>query len=158
MYTSQRASRRHKRPPTIHKRCLHDPCSYRRWRLRWCVVCAQDCPDEKRSAASLEELGGGPVKKGSLEREEGLRKRFERRWCVAWPADWKALRRPGPLLFVYEGKPYILAVFLDRPSEGTQLCAALMTVRTSSCSARSATTSASRSSSDICMRAGESYR
>ena len=39
-----------------------------------------DCPNDARSAASLLELGGGPVKQGWLEREGGMRKRFEKRW------------------------------------------------------------------------------
>ena len=33
-----------------------------------------------------------------------MRKRFEKRWCVAWPADWKDMEGSmgAPLLFVYE--------------------------------------------------------
>ena len=51
--------------------------------------------------ARLAELGGGSLKEGWLESEERVRlqKKFEKRWFVAWPADWKKMGQTGPRLF-----------------------------------------------------------
>ena len=51
--------------------------------------------------ACLTELGGGSLKEGWLESEERVRlqKKFEKRWFVAWPADWKKMGQTGPRLF-----------------------------------------------------------
>lgn len=62
----------------------------------------RDCVDEHRSIDQLRELAGGPVKEGQLEREVGIRKRFEQRQCIVWPKDWKARDMLGPKLFLYD--------------------------------------------------------
>ena len=62
----------------------------------------RDCVDEQRSIDQLRELAGGPIQEGMLEREAGLRKRFEPRLCIIWPKDWKIYGMAGPKLFLYE--------------------------------------------------------
>jgi hypothetical protein len=62
-----------------------------------------DCADEHRSIDQLRELAGGPLMEGKLEREAGLRKRFEPRIGLIWPKAWKEHNMEGPKLFLYEG-------------------------------------------------------
>jgi hypothetical protein len=62
-----------------------------------------DCADEHRLIDQLRSLAGGPLMEGQLEREAGLRKRFEPRICLIWQKAWKEHKMNGPKLFLYEG-------------------------------------------------------
>jgi hypothetical protein len=65
----------------------------------------EHCPDDQRSLGTLHELGGGALKEGWMEREGGkFSKKFEKRWLIAWPADWKQMGQTGPRLFIFEDK------------------------------------------------------
>ena len=65
----------------------------------------QHCPDEQRSVGMLHDLGGGPLKEGWMDREGGkFSKKFEKRWLIAWPADWKQMDQSGPRLFIFDDK------------------------------------------------------
>ena len=65
----------------------------------------EHCPDDQRSIGMLHDLGGGPLKEGWMEREGGkFSKKFEKRWLIAWPADWKLMGQSGPRLFIFEDR------------------------------------------------------
>lgn len=61
------------------------------------------CPPDQRSTSMLQDLGGGPLKAGWMEREGGkFSKKFEKRWLVAWPTEWKKMGDHGPRLFIFD--------------------------------------------------------